>query len=54
MDFKLTDKEKLVLWGLVEHPELNDVELSKKLEVKRRTFSAIKTKLKNNGNTRRG
>ena len=49
MDFKLTDKEKLVLWGLVEHPELNDVELSKKLEVKRRTFSAIKTKLKNNG-----
>lgn len=48
MDFKLTNKEKLVLWGLVEHPELSDVELSKKLDIKRRTLSAVKTKLKNN------
>ncbi|ODS38002.1 MAG: hypothetical protein A7316_08710 [Candidatus Altiarchaeales archaeon WOR_SM1_86-2] len=49
MKSRLTDKEKLVLWGLAEYPDLKDNELSKKLGIKRRTFGAVKTKLKNNG-----
>ena len=48
MKSKLTHKEKLVLWGLAEYPGLKDNELSKKLGIKRRTFGAVKTKLKNN------
>jgi len=46
---KLTDKDKLVLWGLTEYPDLKDNKISKKLGIKRRTFGAVKTKLKNNG-----
>jgi len=34
---------------LIEYPDLNDIKLSKKLGIKRRTFSVIKTKLKYNG-----
>ena len=49
MGHKLTDKEKLVLWGLTGYPGLKDVEVSKKLGIERRTFSAVKTKLKNRG-----
>ena len=46
---KLTEKDKLVLWVSAEYPDLVDKGLSKKLDIKRRTFHAIKTKLKKNG-----
>jgi len=49
MKSKLTGKDKLVLWGLAEYPGLKDNKLSKKLGIKRRTFGAVKTKLKNKG-----
>jgi len=42
-------KDKLVLWALAEYPALKDTELSRKIGIKRRTFSVIKTKLKHNG-----
>jgi DNA-binding MarR family transcriptional regulator len=45
----LTDKEKLVLWGLCEHPLLNDEELSSKLDLKRSTLTAIRNRLKKRG-----
>ncbi len=41
----LTDNEKLVLYSLVRHPLLNDVELSRKLKLKRSTITAIRNKL---------
>jgi len=45
----LTKKEKLVFYGLVKWPELNDLQLSKQLKVKRSTVTAIKNKLKRKG-----
>lgn len=42
----LTDNEKKVLSGLVSVPYFNDIELSKKLKIKRSTITAIKNKLK--------
>ncbi len=42
----LTDKEKVVLWGLCRWPLLNDEELSGKLDLKRSTLTAIKNRLK--------
>ncbi len=42
----LTDKEKIVLWGLCRWPLLNDEELSGKLELKRSTLTAIKNRLR--------
>ncbi|MCK4650159.1 PAS domain-containing protein [Candidatus Pacearchaeota archaeon] len=45
----LTDKEKIVLWGLCRYPLLNDEELSGKLELKRSTLTAIKNRLKEKG-----
>ncbi|MCK4997703.1 PAS domain-containing protein [Candidatus Pacearchaeota archaeon] len=42
----LTDKEKIVLWGLCRYPLLNDEELSSKLNLKRSTLTAIKNRLK--------
>ena len=42
----LTEKEKLVFYGLVKWPELNDLQLSKELKVKRSTVTAIKNKLR--------
>ncbi len=42
----LTDKEKLVLWGLCRWTLLNDEELSGKLGLKRSTLTAIKNRLK--------
>lgn len=42
----LTDKEKIVLWGLCRYPLLNDEELAKKLDLKRSTFTAIKNRIK--------
>lgn len=45
----LTNKEKLVLYGLVRWPELNDIELSKRISCKRPTVTAIRNKLKKEG-----
>ncbi|MFH1835055.1 MAG: helix-turn-helix domain-containing protein [Methanobacteriota archaeon] len=42
---KLTDKEKIVFYGLVRWPNLNDIELSDKIDVKRPTVTAIRNKL---------
>ena len=42
----LTKNEKLVLYGLVRWPSLNDRELSKKIGIKRSTVTAIRNKLK--------
>jgi CheY-like chemotaxis protein len=45
----LTENEKFVLYGLIRYPMFNDVELSKKLRIKRSTVTAIKNKLYNDG-----
>jgi len=42
----LNDNEKKVLHGMLEKPLYNDIELSKKLKIKRSTVTAIKNKLK--------
>lgn len=42
---KLTDKEKIVLYGLVKYPELNDIELAQKIKIKRPTITAIRNRL---------
>ena len=42
----LTDKEKLVFYGLVKYSLLNDHQLSKRLKIKRSTITAVKNKLK--------
>ncbi len=44
--FELTNKEKLMLFGLVKYPELTDKELSKKLELKHSTVTSIRLRLK--------
>jgi len=41
----LTKNEKLVFYGLVKYPLLNDHQLSEKLKIKRSTITAIKNKL---------
>ncbi len=41
---KLTEKEKIVLHGLIKWPDLNDLELSDKIDVKRPTVTAIRNK----------
>ena len=45
----LTDKERVVLWGICRFPLLNDEELAGKLELKRSTLTAIKNRLKGKG-----
>jgi PAS domain S-box-containing protein len=42
----LTQKEKLVLYGIAAYPELNDRELSSKIKLKRSTITAIKHRLR--------
>lgn len=42
---RLTDKEKIVLYGLVKYPELNDIELAQKIKIKRPTITAIRNRL---------
>ena len=42
---KLTDKEKIVLYGLIRHPELNDIELGGRIDIKRPTITAIRNRL---------
>jgi len=44
----LNDNEKLVLYGMIRHPLLNDRELSNKLSLKMTTVTAIKNRLKKN------
>lgn len=41
---KLTEKEKNVLYGLIKWPELNDIELSNRIDIKRPTVTAIRNK----------
>ena len=45
----LTDKEKVVLWGLCRWSLLSDEELAGKLDLKRSTLTAIKNRLKGKG-----
>ncbi|MCD4740754.1 PAS domain S-box protein [archaeon] len=45
----LSKNEKLVLYGLVRYPNLNDQQLSKKIGVKRSTLTAVKNKLHHTG-----
>jgi len=42
---ELTSKEKLVFYGISKWPELSDEDLSKKIDVKRPTVTAIRNKL---------
>jgi PAS domain S-box-containing protein len=42
----LTNKEKIVLYGIAAWPMLNDLELSAKLKLKRSTVTAIKNRLR--------
>jgi len=45
----LTEKEKLVLYGIVKYPNLTDKKLSEKLKLKQSTVTSIKNRLKSNG-----
>jgi len=47
--FDLTPKEKLMLYGLVKHPNLTDKQLSNELKIKQSTVTSIRNRLKNNG-----
>lgn len=42
----LTHKERLVFYGLIKFPELNDSKLSGKFKIKRSTITAIRNKLR--------
>jgi DNA-binding Lrp family transcriptional regulator len=46
---KLSKNEKLILWGLVKYPMLNDRQLSDKIGVRMSTLNAIKNKMKRSG-----
>lgn len=46
---QLTKKEKLVFYNLVKHPDFNDKEISRIIEVKRSTVTAIRNRLKREG-----
>jgi DNA-binding MarR family transcriptional regulator len=46
--FELTNKEKLVLFGLVKYPEMTDKELSEKFDLKHSTVTSIRLRLKKN------
>ena len=46
--FELTDKEKLMLYGLVKYPRLTDKQLSDKLNLKHSTVTSIRHRLKEN------
>jgi len=45
-EFEFTEKERLVLYGLVRYPELTDKNLSKKLNLKHSTVTSIRHRLK--------
>ena len=42
----LTEKEKLVLWGITRYPNSNDKKLAKRLKIKRSTVTAIRNRLR--------
>jgi CRP-like cAMP-binding protein len=42
----LSKNEKLVLWGLVAHPDLNDMELAENLEMRYSTLCTIRKRLR--------
>jgi len=42
---KLTEREKRVFYSLVKWPDINDIELSKKIGIKRPTITAIRNRL---------
>ncbi|MCK5234836.1 MAG: hypothetical protein KAJ88_03250 [Candidatus Aenigmarchaeota archaeon] len=44
--YKLSEREKLVLYALIRWPSSSDVEASEKIGLKRSTFTAIKKRLK--------
>ena len=46
--FELTKKEKLMLYGLVNYPQLTDKQLSEKLDLKHSTVTSIRHRLKEN------
>ena len=46
---QLTRKERLVFYNLVKHPDFNDNQISKEIDVKRSTVTAIRNKLKRDG-----
>jgi DNA-binding MarR family transcriptional regulator len=46
--FELTEKEKIMLYGLVKYPQLTDKELSEKLDLKHSTVTSIRLRLKKN------
>jgi len=46
--FALTNKEKLMLYGMVKYPLLTDKQLSEKLELKHSTATAIRHRLRDN------
>jgi len=45
-EMNLTKNEKLVFYGIVKYPDLNDVQLSKKIGIKRSTTTLIRNRLK--------
>ena len=47
--FQLTENDRLVLYSLVKYPELNNIELAKKMKMKRTTFIGIRNKLRRKG-----
>ena len=44
--FELTEKEKLMLYGLVKYPTMTDKQLSEKLKLKQSTVTSIRNRLK--------
>lgn len=47
--FDLTQKEKLMLYGIVKYPNLTDKQLSQVLKLKQSTVTSIRNRLKNYG-----
>jgi DNA-binding MarR family transcriptional regulator len=45
---ELTDKEKIVLYGLVRYPQLTDKRISEKLHLKHSTVTSIRNRLREN------
>jgi DNA-binding Lrp family transcriptional regulator len=46
---KLSKNERVILWGLVKYPMLNDRQLSDRIGVRMSTLNAIKNKMKRSG-----
>ena len=46
---ELTTKEKMMLYGLIKHPNLTDRKLSEKLKINQSTVTSIRNRLKEKG-----